>query len=839
MNKGRPGKHSRMMRGIAMLLVTVMLCSVSFLHVSASEEETGSVATSESTDAKATQKNADSKTDADQKTEASGTNVQADTGNTDVSAEKQKEDTPGAGENANAKTDGDDKSADTPSANSTDDVNTTEDEADNSTASPVKVRLAKAADTNIAPEHHKYIKKNGEDDYTLTLNVKGMFDSETTQPKVDVLLIVDKSGSMAWDMDGKTIHWGSNKESRMDILKSIVTDEGGLSDAILSNDQIDGRMAVVTYSGGDSTRWNPYRDASTPLSWTNDKNSVDTAIDVIDAKGGTNCEAGLREGAEALKSARSDAKKIVIFLSDGVPGYYYNSNGATAGSGNDYNSTAAQHAYTQAEKITGLDAFYTVGISNSTDNTFMTTLAGKPTADVKKYLPSSNKDELISVFNQIIAEVTEYTCRDVTITDTLSEYVELKDASNINPTITVTDAEGKTVEKVTVTDTNGEEKEISVSDLITVSFDSATKRVTAKFKDGYALDKNYTYSVSFNVKPTQKAYDEFAKNGYGDTVGSENSDAPDNDTSSGKPGFYSNKTAELTYTYGKEGAQSNTVEYAEKPVVQVSTLTIPVEKVWENTDTSEMLEEVTINLYQDSEKKVYKTLTLKADNDTSKNWKGSFTNVAKGHDYRVEETEVKGFVSEVKANASNDVTQGFTVTNTKLPELTITKEVGGKMGDKTKEFTFEISLKDKDGKPISGEFSYKGISTVDGVEAPEGGTLTFSSEGENAGKATVNLKHGQGITLTGLPLDSTYTVEETNSGKYTVTYTVDEEALGKDATQATGTLNEDCDVKVTNTLDPVPVTGIVTKTPWIGMLTALLLILAAAEGWLLLRRRKR
>lgn len=82
---------------------------------------------------------------------------------------------------------------------------------------PVAVHLSRGAASEAAPEHQKYIKKNAENDYTLTLNVKGMYDSETTKPMIDVLLIVDKSGSMNWKMDTDKV----GKPSRMDVLKQL------------------------------------------------------------------------------------------------------------------------------------------------------------------------------------------------------------------------------------------------------------------------------------------------------------------------------------------------------------------------------------------------------------------------------------------------------------------------------------------------------------------------------------------------------------------------------------------------------------------------------------------
>ena len=48
----------------------------------------------------------------------------------------------------------------------------------------------------FVPSHNKKIKYNGNDEYTLKLDVTGKYESETTRQPVDVLLIIDKSGSM-------------------------------------------------------------------------------------------------------------------------------------------------------------------------------------------------------------------------------------------------------------------------------------------------------------------------------------------------------------------------------------------------------------------------------------------------------------------------------------------------------------------------------------------------------------------------------------------------------------------------------------------------------------------
>lgn len=655
---------------------------------------------------------------------------------------------------------------------------------------PVAVHLSRGAASEAAPEHQKYIEKKGEDAYTLTLNVKGMYGSATTRPKIDVLLIVDKSGSMKWKMDTDK----DGKPSRMDVLKQVVTGTGGLTDSILGNAQIDAQMAVVTYSGSNGFLDSTYNDAKTvseDWTWTNNKQTVDDAVNGIAAEGGTNCEAGLRTGAEVLeKSIRTDAEKFVIFLSDGEPTFYYANGttdkyetwggdrlytaGKTLGSGSELDQTAWKRAIAQVQQITGLEGFYTIGMTNSSSSEFLTDLTNNSNASKKQFYPANDTEELKQAFRSIVGDITEFTCRNVTITDTLSEYVEIP-GGTLNGHY-----------KVTATTKDGVETDITGQDKITVTLSEDGKTVTATFKDGFALDKDTTYAVNFDVVPTQKAYDEYANSeGQYPYTGSADSDAPGNESSSGKPGFYSNESAKLTYTFGKTGEGTpRTVAYAEKPVVQVTAMKIPVTKVWKSVPEGVKKPAVTVSLYQDAATTPYKTLQLTEDNQ----WQGTFTYVAKGHTYTVKEDPLEGYESAV----SGDMTEGFKVTNSRKPSLTVTKKVTGDMGDKTKEFEITITLKDADGAPLTGTYAYS--QTVNGT------TKQGQKEVTN-GTITVKLGHEDTFTLRQLPVGTTYQVEENreSAGGYQVQY----------QNAADGTLqNGDQTVTVINRLDTVPITGI-------------------------------
>ena len=113
-----------------------------------------------------------------------------------------------------------------------------------------------------------------------------------------------------------------------------------------------------------------------------------------------------------------------------------------------------------------------------------------------------------------------------------------------------------------------------------------------------------------------------------------------------------------------------------------------------------------------------------------------------------------------KIEVDNTATAAFTNTKSVYQRLTVEKTVEGADGDKDKAWEFTIELKNADGMALNGRFNYKG-GNIEGVTPPEDGTLTFG----NDGKATIQLKHGQKITIENIPVNVTYTVTETQAGQ--------------------------------------------------------------------------
>lgn len=161
-------------------------------------------------------------------------------------------------------------------------------------------------------------------------------------------------------------------------------------------------------------------------------------------------------------------------------------------------------------------------------------------------------------------------------------------------------------------------------------------------------------------------------------------------------------------------------------------------------------------------------------------------------------------------------------------ELKLSKNVTGTMGDRNQEFVFHIILKDADGNPITAAYPYVGGTAQDESDASQSKTLEFTD-----GAAQVKLKHGQSITIKGLPRHCSYEVSEGEAG-YQVSWSSEEDRSCTD-------LTEDKQLVCTNTLNTAIPTGIrMDFWPW---LLCVMGVLAAAAAWLFVpgkgRRRER
>lgn len=448
--------------------------------------------------------------------------------------------------------------------------------------------------------HEKYIKRNVDGTYDITLNASGTVGSKTNPAKVDIVLIVDTSGSM--DDDEKLA-------TTKDAIKSLVDvfNEKG--------DSVDVKYKLVTFA----------RYASIVTNQWVDGNTLYSNVKSLKANGGTNYDQGFQKGKTAIDSARSDAKKVVIFLTDGEPTYYGT---GPSGRGNATSTQTLTTALNSAATITCTD-FYAVGIGlpdkvkvykdddrDHTKDKYIDqnykNLTGQGVLDlIKNKVNAATKDawnltkengtysSLTNKFQQIAGQTLTAACSNVIITDQLSDYVDVTNNSQLRVKVEERNAAGDYSNKYShdfELNVTGDNAKVTVDGetIATVSYDAKNKTATLDFTDSYKLKADYYYYLTItNVIPNETAFSEYAENNYsyGTTVGDASTDegtdgyfATDDAnrattgeiTSSLQPGFFSN--AKATVSYKKKDSGSTITENYAKPVVQVQT--IPVKKVW-------------------------------------------------------------------------------------------------------------------------------------------------------------------------------------------------------------------------------------------------------------------
>lgn len=465
-----------------------------------------------------------------------------------------------------------------------------------------------------APEKHKRIKKNDNGNYTVNVDVKGAVNSTTvttTQP-IDFTLVLDVSGSMD-DPMSKT-----DRTRRLDALKEAV--KAFLDEAANTNTEAGSELVhvgLVKFAGDktDKIGDDMYRSGGYTYNYsqivsnlTADMNGLKNKVSKLKAAGATRADNGFNRAVKVMgsASARTDAKKVVIFFADGSP---------TSSSG--FEGKVANKAVEAAKELKdGGAAVYSIGIFasanpsslSSNENQFMHAVSsnfpkatkynqlGEGNIEAGYYKSATNASELNTIFDEIEkSETTTSAYTNVTMEDTLSDYVDLADN---NYRVVAKDASGKVVSLTNVD--------------YTLTYDASTKKFTVAFLK--ALAHNVTYTLEYNVKPTQKAYDEYAanlnagKDGYDGVKGNANTDLPGNATSSNQPGFHTNDSACLTYT-----ADGKTHECRENPyphpVIQVVHSTLHVDKQW--SGNGQKPESITVDIKQGND--TYKTVTLKRD----------------------------------------------------------------------------------------------------------------------------------------------------------------------------------------------------------------------------------
>ena len=490
-----------------------------------------------------------------------------------------------------------------------------EDTTDQSQSATTAAQDATAAAEGVdAPQYAKRISKNDDGTYTLSMDVTGKSSESTEQQVVplDIALVLDVSGSMDEPIGG------GSSTTRLQALQTAVT--SFLSQVEVQNERINDptkkvQVALIKYAGNNSNtignqrycsgvigpitgtcyygEWCNYSQTVHSLAWEPDQLQQERdAVNALKAGGATRADFGLQHAVTQLNSGvnsgRPGAQKLTIFYSDGSP---------TSSDG--FETTVADAAIRAAAQLkAGTSQVISIGAMSGanpdgTDNAnkFMNYVSSNyPNAQSMSepgargegtyYYAVSASTNLQTIFDKIISIVTSGTAyQDVTMTDTLSNYVEFSqpDVQNFGAELVIRDKDGHTVDP-------------SVVGLAgyTITAHPELKTISISFPQGYALKDGYTYSLEYKIVPSAKAYEEYAanvnagKNGYGEnpSVGADDSGV----SSAGQQGFLSNERATIDYRPRVNGEPQDLVEGKyPHPVIQVDTTqfaNLSIHKAW-------------------------------------------------------------------------------------------------------------------------------------------------------------------------------------------------------------------------------------------------------------------
>ena len=504
-----------------------------------------------------------------------------------------------------------------------------EDTTDQSQSATTAAQDATAAAEGVdAPQHAKRISKNDDGTYTLSMDVTGKSSESTEQQVVplDIALVLDVSGSMDESIGG------GSSTTRLQALQTAVT--SFLSQVEDQNQRINDntkkvQVALIKYAGDNSNtignqrycsgaigpitgtcygEWRNYSQTVHSLAWEPGQLQQERdAVNALHAGGATRADFGLQHAVTQLNSGvnsgRPGAQKLTIFYSDGSPTSY-----------SEFDTTVADAAITAARQLkAGTSQVISIGAMSGanpdgTDNAnkFMNYVSSNyPNAQSMSepgargegtyYYAVSASTNLQTIFEKIISMVTSGTAyQDVTMTDTLSDYVEFSqpDAQNFGATLFIRDAQGNTVDPSAVGLAG-----------YTITAHPKLKTISISFPQGYVLKDGYTYSLEYKIVPSAEAYAQYASNanagnnGYGEQPSK--GDPGTGDSSEGKEGFRSNAKATIDYTPRVNGEPSTPVENTEylHPVIQVDAAqfaTLKIHKAW--IATNQPPEKVTVDV---------------------------------------------------------------------------------------------------------------------------------------------------------------------------------------------------------------------------------------------------
>lgn len=212
--------------------------------------------------------------------------------------------------------------------------------------------------------------------------------STSTTP-LDIVLVLDASGSMDGSMGGgdNTKRIDALKSAANDFVSKIAKQNQGISDESKQH-----QVSIVKFAGNKSAAVgnDTYRDGGylynysqvmKAMSPCTDAAAFTSTINSISPAGATRADYGLQL-AQGQTSNREDAKKIVIFFTDGAPTAY-----------SDFEDSVASSAVASAKTMKGMSnsaTVYTVGIFSGVNPSADPTATGTSNENKFMHAVSSN-----------------------------------------------------------------------------------------------------------------------------------------------------------------------------------------------------------------------------------------------------------------------------------------------------------------------------------------------------------------------------------------------------------------------------------------------------------------
>lgn len=515
------------------------------------------------------------------------------------------------------------------------------------------VMRAAANEAVQAPDHAKSITYNGGGKYTLNLNVVGKDTRESHEvtEKIEVVLVLDTSGSMNYCMDGSQRGCNKSNPKRLTALKEAATSFIDATET--TNDTIqdkDSKVRIAIAQFGQTS--------GVVSSLTSDTAALKSSVSRLSANGATPADKGMAAAQTALLRARPGAKKVVIFFADGVPTTQ-----------NTFSTRVANDAVTTALAMKSAGTLiYSIGIfeganpeqqsfgnrENDQANQFMHAVSSNyPNAtaynktnwgtggNLGYYKATNSADDLTKIFDDIQKEITTGSAYSgVSIVDELSEYAQVDGVvwnmagmRNFGGTTYYRVTGGVTLNVTNLP--SGATPPVLERDYTLWYSDAGNGKIRVEFAGDYELLHNATYTLSYGIVPTDSAYARVNMVDGGinyDATG----DAGTGTTSAGKPGFRSNASAQVCYTFDK---QSACAAY-QHPVLQVPSANVVVTKHWEGGMPASGAT-LRIDFMQGGASKLGKDLSEDDELPTGE-WQYTFRGVMAG-DYTVTEGNIAGY----------------------------------------------------------------------------------------------------------------------------------------------------------------------------------------------------